>query len=132
MPHIYNNASIKDLRRNLRKNQTDVERNLWNILRNRQMRGLKFIRQYSVGTYILDFFCPAKRLAIELDGGQHNEDSNRAHDEARTQYLALEHIRVVRFWNNEVLENIQGVYDKIEQEIKSNPSQPPLILRGGV
>ncbi len=122
MAFLYNTSSTKDLRRNLRKNQTDAEKKLWSILRNKQLEGLKFFRQYSAGSYILDFFCPTKRLAIELDGGQHNEKINQEHDTKRTKYLSEQHIAVLRFWNDEVLNNLEGVYLKIQEKIKSNSS----------
>ena len=69
MPLIYNKTGIKERRRELRKNQTDVERLLWKQIRNKNFFGLKFFRQYSVGAYIVDFYCPKLKLAIELDGG---------------------------------------------------------------
>ena len=69
--YLYNDPSTKLDRRRLRKNATDAERKLWSILQSRRMAGLKFFRQYSVGSYILDFYCPERRLAIEVDGGQH-------------------------------------------------------------
>ena len=69
--YLYNDPSTELDRRRLRKNATDAERKLWSILRSKRMAGLKFFRQYSVGSYILDFYCPERRLAIEVDGGQH-------------------------------------------------------------
>ena len=71
MKHLCNDPSIQTKRRALRKTQTAAERKVWSILRNRQMNGIKFYRQYSVENYILDFYAPSKRLAIELDGGHH-------------------------------------------------------------
>ena len=118
MPSLYNDPVFKNFRRDLRKNQTDAEKKLWSILRNKQVNGLKFFRQYSVGSYILDFFCPEKRLAIELDGGQHNEEINKEKDQQRTDYLAQQHIRVIRFWNNAILQNIDAVYEKILNAIQ--------------
>lgn len=115
MPRLRNNVAVKIKRRSLRKNQTDAERKLWSILRNKQMDGLKFFRQYSVGSYILDFYCPKHKLAIELDGGQHGEEKQRARDELRTNYLKQQNIRVIRFWDNEVLTNLEGVIEKIKE-----------------
>ena len=113
MKYIYNDPSTKERRRDLRKNQTDAERKLWDIIRNKQMKGLKFFRQYSVGPYILDFYCPSKKLAIEVDGGQHAEEGQQKYDENRSEYLTQNNINVIRFWDNEVLTNIEGVEEKI-------------------
>ena len=108
---LYNNPKFKARRRDLRKNQTDCETILWSKLRNKQCNGYKFFRQYSLGNYILDFYCPKLRLAIELDGGQHTQ--NKKYDQIRTDYLAKNDVQELRFWNNEVMENLDGVYDKI-------------------
>ena len=112
---LYNSFKLKYKRRALRVNQTDAERLLWRHLRNKQVNDLKFFRQYSVGSYILDFYCPAKRLAIEVDGSQHDETKNQIHDKRRSLYLEQQGITVIRFWNNEVLGNIEGVIQKIEE-----------------
>ena len=111
MQYLKNTPELIPRRRDLRKSQTDAERKLWNVLKNRQMSGLKFRRQFSVGSYILDFYCPEKRLCIELDGGQHA--TNVDYDKQRTEYLAGNSIRVVRFWNNDVLTNVEGVAQMI-------------------
>ena len=99
------------MRRKLRRQMTDSERKLWQILRKKQICGVKFIKQYSVGNYILDFYCPKCRLAIEADGGQHAE--NIEYDNKRTEYLNNLNIQVLRLWNNEILQNIDGVGEKI-------------------
>src|SRR3972149_6711335 len=129
MPLIYNKTGIKERRRELRKNQTDVERLLWKQIRNKNFFGLKFFRQYSVGAYIVDFYCPTLKLAIELDGGQHAEEGNKEYDKIRTDYLKSMGIKVMRFWNNDVIHNIEGVLE----EIKKNQPLPvsPLNTRGG-
>jgi len=116
-PRLCNNVTTKIKRRSLRKNQTDTERKLWSVLRNKQMDNLKFFRQYSVDRYILDFYCPKHKLAIELDGGQHGEEKQRAHDERRADYLKQQNIYTIRFWDNEVLTNLEGVIEKIKEEI---------------
>ncbi|MBI5071420.1 endonuclease domain-containing protein [Candidatus Falkowbacteria bacterium] len=118
MNHFYNDPVIKSRRRNLRKNQTDTERKLWSVLRAKQINGLKFFRQYGVGPYILDFYCPKYRLAIELDGSQHGEPINRQRDEKREEYLKGQDINILRFWNNEVLNNFEGVEERLMDEIK--------------
>ncbi len=84
---------------------------------------MKFFRQYSVGPYVLDFHCPMSKLAIELDGGQHADDERRAYDEHRSEYLKAHGIEVMRFWNNEVMRNIDGVLIRIAERI--TPSDPP-------
>ena len=94
--------------RQLRRQETDAERNLWARLRNRQAGGVKFRRQHPVGPFIADFCCPEHRLIIEIDGGQHGEQ-NRS-DQNRTGYLEeAEGYRVLRFWNNEILQSIDSV-----------------------
>ena len=85
---------------------------------------MKFFRQYSIGPYILDFYCPTAKLAVELDGGQHNQSDKREHDVARSDYLKAQGIDVVRFWNNEVLLDIQSVLSKLE--LRVTPLHPPL------
>ena len=118
--YLYNDPATKLNRCRLRKNATDAEQKLWSILRSRQMAGLKFFRQYSVGPYILDFYCPERRLAIELDGGQHADVYRQQHDAHRDSYLRELSIRVIRFWNNDVLQNIEGVGERIKEEAKEH------------
>jgi very-short-patch-repair endonuclease len=93
----------------LRKNATDAERLLWSVLRNRQLGGYKFRFQTSVGPYIADFLCVEASLIVEVDGGQHSVIV----DAARTQFLEGMGYRVIRFWNNEVIENLPGVAEAI-------------------
>jgi len=119
MQFIRNDPELKKRRRELRRNHTDAERLLWSRLRNRQFFGVKFFRQYSVGPYILDFFCPKTGLAIELDGGQHAEKENQDFDLARTAYLKGQGIAVLRFWNNDVMQNREGVLERIAERINS-------------
>ena len=118
--YLYNNPTAKLGRRRLRKNATDAEQKLWSILRSRRMASLKFFRQYSVGPYILDFYCPELRLAIEVDGGQHADVYGQQHDAHRDRYLKELNIRVIRFWNNDVLQNIEGVGQKIKEEVEKH------------
>ena len=112
MDKIYNKA------RNLRQNQTPQEKLLWNLLRNRQLNGLKFKRQVPIENYIVDFLCEEKKLIIEIDGGQHNETNSIQYDINRTKLLNDMGYKVIRFWNNEVDKNIEGVYLQILKEIK--------------
>jgi very-short-patch-repair endonuclease len=133
MSFLHNDPILKQRRRDLRRDQTEAERAFWLRVRNKQFYGLRFVRQYSIGPYILDFFCPSLRLAIELDGGQHNERDNKEYDEARTQYLTTLGIEVMRFWNNDVLVDMQSVLSKVAGWIDAqhNSPCPPLNLRGG-
>ena len=118
--YLYNDPSTKLDRRRLRKNATDAERKLWSILRSRRMAGLKFFPQYSVGSYILDFYCPELRLAIEVDGGQHAAVYGQRHDAHHDSYFRELNIRVIRFWNNNVLQNIEGVGKRIKEEVEKH------------
>ncbi len=101
--------------RNLRRNQTPQEVILWSRLRNRGFRNLKFRRQYPVGRYIVDFVCLEKKLIVELDGWQHGVEDGKRYDEERTNYLRSEGYEVIRFWNNEINGNLDGVVLKIEE-----------------
>ncbi|MFA7400820.1 MAG: DUF3418 domain-containing protein, partial [Sideroxydans sp.] len=99
--------------RELRKNTTDAEQLLWNLLRDRQVLDAKFRRQHPMGSYILDFYCHEAKLAIELDGGLHGEDAQLKHDEKRSAWLKEQGITVLRFWNNEALANTEGMLQTI-------------------
>lgn len=115
MTILYNKTKNLEKRKLLRRNQTSQEIILWAHLR-RNKFGVKFKRQYSVGPYILDFYSPRNKLAIEIDGSQHIE--NEEYDKERSRYLLILGIRVIRFWNNEVNVNIDGVISKILSELK--------------
>ena len=97
--------------RRLRTDQTDAETVLWNRIRNRQIDGHKFVRQQPIGNYVCDFVCRERLLIIEVDGGQHNES---AADAIRDRRLNEAGYRVLRFWNNDVLGNIDGVLEMIQ------------------
>lgn len=103
--------------RALRAAGTEAERRLWARLRNRQLNGVKFRRQHAIGGSIADFFCLQARLVIEVDGGQHGGPPECEADERRTQYLEDRGYTVLRFWNNEVLNNIDGVLHRIAEHI---------------
>jgi lysyl-tRNA synthetase class 2 len=107
--------------RRLRRDQTDAERVLWFRLRDRRLNGLKFKRQVPIDKYIADFFCAEARLIVELDGGQHatRDESNRTAILESMGYL------VVRFWNNDVLQNTDGVLEEILNAINRHPQEPP-------
>ena len=102
-----------DFARQLRRDQTDVERKLWYALRGRRFHGFKFRRQQPVGPYVVDFVCFESKLIVELDGGQHGLPENQAADLARTKRLEADGFRILRFWNHELNENFDGVLDGI-------------------
>ncbi|MBX7149326.1 endonuclease domain-containing protein [bacterium] len=118
---FYNNLKMKQRRRALRKSMTIHERILWSKLKNGQIERLRFFRQYSVGAYVLDFYCPKLRLCVELDGSQHLQEDNIKYDQARTDYLNSRCIRVMRFFNSDVNINLDGILEEIYQMMKSNP-----------
>ena len=107
--------------RSLRRNATDAERRLWALLRDRQLFGARFRRQHPVGRYILDFYCPERELVVEVDGGQHYSGEEAARDLARTAYLEGLGLRVLRFTNSEVLQEIDSVVTAIV-EVLDSPS----------
>ena len=111
------------LQQALRNNMSDAEQALWNVLRGRRISGLKFRRQHPFGNYILDFVCLEKKLVIEVDGGQHGQQA--AYDENRTQKLQAAGFRVLRFWNDEVLKEIESVKEKIWLAVQELRSHPP-------
>jgi very-short-patch-repair endonuclease len=106
--------------RALRLESTDVERVLWQVLRSRQLAGAKFRRQHQFGPFILDFYCPAAKLAIELDGGQYYSEEGAAKDEARTRFLEANGIRVIRFTNTQVLTEIDAVSEAIQRALRTD------------
>ena len=105
------------LARKLRKNQTPQEQKMWNLLRNHKFHKLEFKRQYPMGDYIVDFICRQKKLIIEIDGGQHNFEENIKYDAKRTEYLNSRGYCVLRFWNNDIDNNIEGVFEELEKHI---------------
>jgi len=112
---INNLLRLKPLRRKLRANLTPAEAALWKRLQKSQLEGRKFRRQHSVGAYILDFYCPAERLAVELDGAAHNHEQAYLKDTARDDYLRSLGITVLRFENCDVLKNLDGVLSEIKR-----------------
>jgi very-short-patch-repair endonuclease len=101
--------------RSLRKNQTDVEQIMWKHLRNRQLYNCKFRRQCPIEPYIVDFICLEVKLIIELDGGQHA--CRVSYDDQRSLFLGQRGFKVIRFWNNDVIENSEGVLETIRLAI---------------
>jgi len=118
---------LKQLARSLRKNQTDAERKLWRRLRARELCGFKFRRQYPIAPYIVDFICVEKRLIVEIDGGQHATMTEI--DNTRAEFLNARGYRVLRFWNNEVLQQLDAVLAKILDSL-THPHPNPLPQAG--
>ncbi len=113
--------------RELRKNLTEAERLLWKNLRLRQIEGYKFRRQQPIGEYIVDFVCFEKKLVIEVDGGQHCQNQS---DSVRDEWLNSQGFGILRFWNNDVLENLDGVAQKIKERLNSPPHKGEGISNG--
>jgi len=111
------NKNLKNLARALRKKLTDAERNLWAKIRVKQLKNKQFYRQKNIGNYIVDFYCPAAKMIIELDGGQHYSDEGKKRDEIRDNYLKHLGFRVLRFSDREVLKNIEGVLERIYEHL---------------
>ncbi len=114
---IFNKKESKQVRKILRKNSTQAEHLLWQELRGKKLLDTKFKRQFSVDKYILDFFCPQLNLVIELDGDIHLEKEAVEYDKIRTIFLNGLGLKVIRFTNDEVFENLSLVLEKIENEI---------------
>jgi very-short-patch-repair endonuclease len=110
--------------RKLRENQTDVEGKLWSRLRSRQLGDVKFRRQHPIGPFIVDFCCVERGLIVELDGSQHSEKNDV--DERRKRFLEGLGYRVLRFWNNDLLANLDGVLETINEALEEGPHPRPL------
>jgi very-short-patch-repair endonuclease len=119
---------MKEFARALRKNQTDVEKLMWSRLRNRQIAGHKFRRQQIIGPYIADFLSLEPKLIIELDGGQHAEQQDE--DAKRTRYLEALGYRVLRFWNHEVLGDLDAVLEVIRIAVAVESPHPNPLPEG--
>jgi len=114
--------------RALRQDMTEPEKRVWRILRSGQIKGHKFRRQVPIGRYIADFVCHKARLIVEIDGGQHDRSS--CHEVERTEFLQNEGYRVLRFWNNEILENLDGVHRTIADALATSPPPKPSPIKG--
>lgn len=145
--HFYTEKTLA-YSKDLRKNMTDAEQTLWFYLRNNQLAGYKFRRQEAIDNYIGDFVCYKKKLIIELDGGQHNDEQNIEQDKIRQNYLEQQGFKILRFWNDNIFNNIEGVLDTILKNLEPSPlagegrvrgstettqqTTPPVILLHGV
>ena len=114
--------------RSLRQNMTEAEIRVWQMLRAHRMNGHKFRRQVPIGRYIADFVCHEARLVVEIDGGQHDRSSPQ--ETERSGFLQREGYRILRFWNNEVLANPDGVCETIVNELAASPPPCPPPSRG--
>jgi very-short-patch-repair endonuclease len=111
--------------RELRQHMTDAEHCLWQCLRGKQLNGFRFRKQHPIAHFVLDFYCPAAKLAIAIARAQHNTSPGRDSDEERTHYLNARGIRVLRFWNHEVWQDLPGVLERIWEALHLPPSVPP-------
>jgi len=111
------NSNLTIHAKSLRTNMTDAEQKIWHHLRQRQIQNLKFRRQQIIGNYVVDFACLETKLIIEIDGGQHTEEADRK----RTEFLEKEGYKILRFWNNDVLNNIDGILETILIELTFSP-----------
>ena len=120
-------SPLRNAAKSLRKKLTNTESFLWFHLQAKQLEGLKFRRQQPIGKYIVDFVCFGKKIIVEVDGGQHSEMD---YDRERDEWLKREGFKVLRFWNNEVLNNITGVLEVIRSHCLKSPSPTPPIKGG--
>lgn len=116
---IYTKPELCEKRKNLRNNSTESEKLLWIYLRNEQL-GVKFRRQHSIGNYIADFYCPSLKLVIELDGSGHFTPEGLEYDKIRQEFMNSLGIKTLRFNNNDVIKNIEGVLERIKENVKRN------------
>lgn len=116
---LYYNQKNKTNSRNLRSNQTDAEILLWSRIRRRQIKNVQFYRQKPIGNFIVDFYAPSAKLVIEVDGGQHFDETYIEQDKKRDWYLKQLNLKVLRFDNLEVLQSIDNVLQAIFEEITS-------------
>ena len=127
------NPKLKSAGRTLRTNLTDSEQHLWARLRRKQILGVQFYRQKPLGQYVVDFYAPRARLVVEVDGAQHLEAAQVEHDQQRTAYLERQGLKVLRFNNLEVLQEIEAVVEEIYRAVREtvNPPLIPPLPKGG-
>ncbi len=121
---IHNRRSMKDLRRHLRRSLTPAEATLWKALQGSKLAGKKFRRQHSIGNYVVDFYCPECKLAVELDGEKHFNLMASEYDLRRTEFLSRHNVRVLRFENRAVFEHPEGVLEAIRKHVGTNATTP--------
>jgi len=130
MARVHNRPEFKGIRKKLRNNSTKTEMLLWKRLQGSQLDGMKFRRQHSIGRFIVDFYCPDARIAVELDGSVHGSQKQRERDKRKQEYIEGLGIKVLRFFNDDVLSNMQGVLLAISSA-KGKPPLNPLLNQGG-
>jgi len=126
MTTIFNKHSEKEKRRQLRNNLTKAEVIVWQHLKGRQVNNCKFRRQYSIGPFVLDFYCPELKLAIEIDGSSHDHEDAQAYDQERQKYIEALGITFLRFTNEQVYKNIESVVMSINEKSLQLKQTPPL------
>lgn len=112
----FNAPKMLNVRKLLRSQMTREEKRLWFYLRAKKLDVI-FHRQYSIGNYVVDFYCPKYKLAIELDGSQHNDEQNKLNDQYRSETIEQYGVKVIRFWNNQIAHNINDVLEVIWREV---------------
>ena len=117
MTKIFNRFRQRENRKQLRKTPVEAEAILWSRLKNKQQHGIRYRRQYSVGRYVVDFYCPSAKLVIELDGSSHDDQEIRQYDHLRDQFLKSLGLRILRFKNNEIRRNLSDVLRTIQDEV---------------
>ena len=120
MTKHFNKKQIQKRRRLLRSNMTFSEKIVWMYLRKRQMKE-RFLRQYSVDNYIIDFYCPKLKIAIEIDGDVHEQEKQKKHDRVRQEYLEQIGIKFIRIKNDKLFDNPNKAFERIENKIKEEP-----------
>ena len=126
---IRGQAGHLDLKRRLRSNMTGPETRLWSRLRARQLQGLKFRRQHGIGPYIVDFYCPEQSLVIEIDGDSHADADQIVRDQLRDRYFQSLGLRVIRYFNDDIVKNVVGVLEDLAEKLASGSTSPRPSLR---
>ena len=124
-------ASHLVLKRRLRSNMTSPEMRLWSKLRARQLQGLKFRRQHGIGPYIVDFYCPEQSLVIEVDGDSHADADQIVKDRQREKYLQSLGLRVIRYINDDIVKNLDGILEDLVKKLSSDRPPLPLLTKEG-
>lgn len=124
MTQIFNKTRARQTRRELRRDMTDPEARLWAKLRDRRLKGIKFRRQFSIGRYVVDFYCPQAKLVVEIDGGLHFVGDAPAYDRIRNEYMKSLGLKVLRVKSQKVMKNLDGVVKLILAAVKPHPLPP--------
>ncbi len=127
MTHVFNRTEVKERRKALRKEMPPAEIILWNVLRDKKLGGLKFRRQYSIGPFIVDFYCSQLKLAIEIDGESHFVEGADSRDRERQAFIEAKGIHVLRFTNRDVYERLEGVVAQIASTFPEKTSPSPSL-----